>query len=407
MAKPPTKTPRTRRKTRTSAARRAAPAKAKTVTKVTAVTEGAAAAAAATKTVVAGQGPAAVTVQAPATARVEVTTTGGGAGGAGGVTGVGAGVPAGYSRGSKSAKVLGGAAPVAVALLAMAMPREEPVQAPPERPAAVRTIVPPGTEPGPMPRGNATPQCLGRYAIGLPVHGAEDVGGRNVLVCRQSYVLSFNVDTRNPDWVMERIDASNLTGPATRSNAFGPDPALSPPRVYDATNADYLKTGYDRGHQAPAADAKYSQQAMNDSFFFTNMSPQIGPGFNRGVWKYLEEAVRGWVICGGHRELYVITGPIYGQNPATIGANRVVVPREFFKIVYDPDSGHGVGFILPNVRIGSRADLQLYARSIEDIETATGLDFFATFDQRRQTMLESEPGTAWGHNGACPGDGGD
>jgi endonuclease G len=345
--------------------------------------------------------PAAAPAPSPPTA-----AAGNGAGGGGQHASAAAGA-GGYSMGSKTAKVAGGAAPIAVALAAMALPQEQPVRAPPERPALVRTIVPPGTQPGPVPRGNATPQCLGRYQIARPVHGAEDVAGRNVLVCRQSYVLSFNVDTRDPDWVMERITAANLAGPATRSNAFGPDPTLNPPRVFDATNADYLRSGFDRGHQAPAGDAKYSQQAMNDSFFFTNMAPQIGPGFNRGVWKYLEETVRGWVTCGGHSELYVITGPIYGRNPSTIGGNRVVIPREFFKIVYDPNSGHGVGFILPNAQIGSRADLQLYARSIEDIEAATGLDFFSNFDQRRQALLESDPGTAWGHTGACPGDGGD
>lgn len=310
----------------------------------------------------------------------------------------------GYSRGSKSAKAVSVAAPIAIAALAMLSPAPAVVSAPPERPPAVKEAAAPGTQATPAPPDAATPQCLARYQIPLPVQGAEDVADRQTLICRRSYVVSFNVDTRNPDWVLERISASDLTGPGRRANRFGGDPGA---RGADATNADYLKSGYDRGHQAPAGDAKFTQQAMDDSFFFTNMAPQIGPGFNRGVWKYLEETVRGWVLCGGRDELYVITGPIYGQNPSTIGANRVYVPREFYKIVYDPINRRGVGFILPNVRIGSRADLQLYARSIEDIESATGLDFFSTFDQRSQALLESTPGTAWAHTGACPGDGGD
>jgi endonuclease G, mitochondrial len=309
-----------------------------------------------------------------------------------------------YSRGSKAVKVGSAFLPLAVAAIALAVPEPRAVSAPPESPPRMAAAAAPGSQPTPVPPASATPQCLSRYQIPLPVHEGEDVDSRQTLICRDSYVLSFNVDTRDPDWVMERISATELTGPATRRNNFGPDPAA---QGTDATNADYLRTGFDRGHQAPAGDAKVSQRAMDDSFFFTNMAPQIGPGFNRGAWKFLEETVRGWVICGGHPELYVITGPIYGQNPSTIGANRVYVPREFFKIAYDPNSGHVVGFIMPNVRIGSRVDLQLYARSISDIEAATGLDFFSTFDQRRQTLLESDPGTAWGHTGACPGDGGD
>lgn len=310
----------------------------------------------------------------------------------------------GSTRGTMSAKAGGAVAPIAIAALALLTPAPAVVSAPPERPARMAAAVPPGTVETPAPPDSATPQCLSRYAVSLPVHGAEDVGDRQTLICRRGYVLSFNVDTRNPDWVMERISPAELSGPATRSNRFTRDPAAA---GTDAANADYLRSGFDRGHQAPAGDAKFNQQIMDESFFFTNMSPQVGAGFNRGAWKFLEETVRGWVICGGHAELYVITGPIYGTSPRTIGANRVVVPREYFKIVYDPNSGHGVGFILPNVVIGSRIDFQPYARSIEDIETATGLDFFSGFDQRRQTLLESDPGTAWGHTGACPGDGGD
>jgi endonuclease G len=276
--------------------------------------------------------------------------------------------------------------------------------APPERPAIRAPHAPPGTEVPPAPPNATTPECLARFPIGLPANGADDVVRRETLICRRGYVVAFNADTRNPDWVMERLSAADLSGPAQRSNAFGHDPAL--PAGADATNADYLRTGFDRGHQAPAGDAKFSQTIMNESFYFTNMAPQLGIGFNRGAWKFLEETVRGWVECGGHPDLYVITGPIYGANPGTIGTNRVVVPREFYKIVYDPAIDQAVGFVLPNARIGSTIDPQLYVRPIADIEAATGLDFFHDFDRRHQNVLETGRGTAWAHNQSCPGDDG-
>jgi endonuclease G len=309
------------------------------------------------------------------------------------------------SRGRHTATALGGVGPLAVAALTLLTPTQAPVAAPPEPAAIHAPPAAPGTELPPAPANAATPQCLARFPIGLPANGADDAARRETLICRRGYVVAFNIDTRVPDWVMERLGASDLTGPAQRSNGFGHDPALPPGA--DATNADYLRTGYDRGHQAPAGDAKFSQQIMNESFYFTNMAPQIGIGFNRGAWKFLEETVRGWVECGGHPDLYVITGPIYGANPGTIGTNRVAIPREFYKIVYDPDSDQAVGFILPNVRIGSTIDPQLYVRPIADIEAATGLDFFNGFDRRHQNVLESGAGVAWAHNGACPGDGGD
>jgi endonuclease G len=191
-----------------------------------------------------------------------------------------------------------------------------------------------------------------------------------------------------------------LVGPAKRTNNFMVDASLPG----SADLSDYDKSGYDRGHQAPAGDAKYAQNVMDQSFFLTNMAPQVGIGFNRGAWKYLEETVRAWILCGGHKNLFVITGPVYaGSKYAPIGHDKVVVPARFYKIVYDPDSGHALGFMLPNEKIGSTIDLQKYLVPIADIETETGLDFFAAFDRRRQKMLETQTGTAWGHASTCSG----
>jgi len=255
---------------------------------------------------------------------------------------------------------------------------------------------------------NVTPQCLRQFAIDLPAHRGDDIARRQTLVCRQGYVLSFNADTRSPDWVMERLEPADLTGTASRGNSFRHDPVL--PQGADAANADYLRTGFDRGHQAPAADAKFSQAVMDESFYFTNMSPQRGIGMNRGAWKFLEEATRSWVMCGGHPDLYVISGPIYGTlagNPRTIGNPPVAVPRAFYKIVFDPVTERAVGFVLPNRRIGSRVNLQEFVVPIAAIETETGLNFFRSMDQRRQAEIKDGPAVAWAHNGPCPGDTGD
>ncbi len=270
--------------------------------------------------------------------------------------------------------------------------------------AAAPAAVP--VEPPPAPPNSATPQCLARFAIGLPRQQGAAVARRETLICRRGYVLAFDADTRDPDWAMERLAPADLTGSAVRSNAFQHDPAL--PANADASNADYLRTDLDRGHQSPAGDAKFAQNVMDQSFYLSNIAPQVGIGFNRGAWKFLEETVRAWVVCGGHTDLYVITGPIYGARPATIGTDRVAVPAAFFKIVYDGNSGRAVGFVLPNRKIGSiLSDLQAYVQPIASIETETGLSFFDGFDRRRQAQLKQEAGTAWEHVATCPGESGD
>ncbi|HEX8623578.1 MAG TPA: DNA/RNA non-specific endonuclease [Allosphingosinicella sp.] len=329
-----------------------------------------------------------------------------------------AGVPpaSGYSRSSKSVKVLGGAAPLAVAALALALSDgDTPVTAKHHTPTvsvsaggpAAAPIPPRADLPSP-PKDFLPAECLKQFQIDFPHHRGDDVARRQTKVCREGYLLSFNVDTQSPDWVMERLSQADLVGPAKRTNKFLDDPKLVPDA--DSDNADYLKTGFDRGHQAPAADAKFSQRVMDESFYFTNMSPQRGIGMNRGAWKFLEEATRSWVMCGGHPDLYVITGPIYGTlegNPRSIGNPPVAVPRAYYKIVYDAQLGRAVGFVLPNTKIGSRIDLQDYVWKIADIETETGLNFFRTLDQRTQAQMKDNPGVAWEHRGACPGDTGD
>jgi endonuclease G len=242
--------------------------------------------------------------------------------------------------------------------------------------------------------------CLQRFAaIGLPkARGSQP--STPTLICRRGYALSYDYDTHDPDWVIERLTPAELTGKATRSNQFKPDPALTAPQV---DNPDYTRSGFDRGHQAPAGDARFDQSVMDDSFYFSNMAPQVGIGFNRGAWAYLEETVRAWVLCGGRSEVFVITGPIYGAHAAPLvpGHMAIAVPTAFYKIVYDVASNHAVGFVLPNQKIGSTIDLQKYAKPITDIETDTGVAFFDNLTLRDQQQLKGDPGTVWGHIDSC------
>lgn len=299
---------------------------------------------------------------------------------------------------------IGAVAPIAISALALAAPHAQPVPLPPAgRTVAVAPAAPGTEQPPPPTAGMDTPDCLNRYG-GLLPSNAADSKARETLVCRRTYVLAFDADTRDPDWVMEHLSPADLKGNAKRSNAFKQDKFV---KGTDAGNWDYAGLHFDRGHQAPAGDASFSQKAMDDSFYFTNMAPQVGIGFNRGAWKYLEENVRAWVSCGGHSDLYVYTGPVYDPGGKAIGRDKVAVPRAFFKIVYDAQTDRAVGFLLPNAVIGSTIDLSLYVKPISEIEGLTGLTFFAHYDQRRQALLKASAGTPWAHVAQCKGDGGD
>ena len=79
-----------------------------------------------------------------------------------------------------------------------------------------------------------------------------------------------------------------------------------------SSNDDYKNSGFDRGHQAPSNDFKSSPKLMEDTFFYTNVVPQVGKGFNQGIWKQHEALARKLAI--DRDEIYVITGPVYQEK---------------------------------------------------------------------------------------------
>lgn len=190
-------------------------------------------------------------------------------------------------------------------------------------------------------------------------------------LCSRRFALSYNHFTKTPAWVVERLQAQTLKGPADRRfSRFKSDPRLA--RGNQAVLADYRGSGYDRGHMAPAGDLKASQEAMDESFYLSNIAPQVGVGFNRGIWRKLEEQVRVWTAERG--ELYVITGPVYYDFTPVIGQSRVVVPDAFFKIIYDPETFEVWAFLIPNEKI-ELDRLVHFQTTLGTIEMQTGIEF--------------------------------
>jgi endonuclease G len=153
-----------------------------------------------------------------------------------------------------------------------------------------------------------------------------------------------------------------------------------------ADDEDYLHSGYDRGHLAPAADLGYSLSSMAESFYYSNMSPQVA-AFNRGVWKRLEGQVRVWARNNG--AVYVVTGPVLRPGLPSIGANKVSVPELYYKVILDyrmPEY-KALGFVLPNA--GSKLPLTEFAVSIDSVERLTGIDFFPALPDKDENTLES------------------
>ncbi|MDD2799207.1 MAG: DNA/RNA non-specific endonuclease [Bacteroidales bacterium] len=204
------------------------------------------------------------------------------------------------------------------------------------------------------------------------------------IVKHLGYTLSYNEQHEQANWVAYQLTADETNNIYKRSNKFKPDPDV---KTGSAENTDYVRSGYDRGHLAPAADMGWSEQAMQESFFYSNMSPQVA-AFNRGIWKQLEEKVRDWAVA--YRSIYVVTGPVLQNGLPYIGVNHVSVPRLYFKVIldYTTDEAKGIGFLIPNE--GSKEPISHFAVSIDSVELVTHLDFFPALPDDVEAKVEKE-----------------
>ncbi len=206
------------------------------------------------------------------------------------------------------------------------------------------------------------------------------------LVKHSYYALSYVEEHEQPEWVAYELTRENLYPNAKRKDNFRPDPRVA---KGSASKRDYRGSGYDRGHLVPAGDMTFSARAMSETFYLSNMSPQVR-NFNGGIWRELEESVRYWTKKWGR--LYVVTGPVLTEGiREKIGGNGVSVPDQYYKVLLDLDKPEikAIGFLLPNEV--SNEPLNAYAVPIDEIEALTGLDFFSEIidDPRLEKKLES------------------
>ncbi|RSM21615.1 DNA/RNA non-specific endonuclease [Aeromonas salmonicida] len=225
-------------------------------------------------------------------------------------------------------------------------------------------------------------QCGDHVKLGIPSQSSQ-------LLCREGYAAGYNYDTKVSDWVSYRMTETSAQGNVTRTNKFAEDKDV--PVQFRATLADYHRSGYDRGHQAPAADMRSTTTTMKESFLLTNMTPQL-PELNRGAWRILEEKARQWAIT--YKDVYVITGPVFTGSDESIG-NGVTVPNGYYKIVMDIENKEAIAFIIPqeNIQASKLAD---YIVTVDEVEERTGLDFFSELPDEEEEAMESKRMKMWG-----------
>lgn len=214
---------------------------------------------------------------------------------------------------------------------------------------------------------------------------------------RKGYTVSYNSQTKNPNWVAWHLTKSHTYGSYQRKNeVFAEDSDVKAPR---ASDRDYFNSRYDRGHMCPAGDNKWDQQAMTESFLFTNVCPQ-NHGLNKYEWNDLEILCRDWARQYG--AIDIVCGPLYSSKgerfrvgdstlsqQKTIGRNKVWVPDAFFKVVLCRQGRpKAIGFIYRNE--GVKQTKKEALRSVDEIEQLTGIDFFPALDDATENRVEAK-----------------
>ncbi len=197
------------------------------------------------------------------------------------------------------------------------------------------------------------------------------------------FTISFNKDNKTPNYVAWELLAEETQGDNPRSNNFWTDPDL----VGCPSTKDYTNSGFDRGHLCPAADQKWSQQAMSDCFVMGNICPQ-DHSLNTGAWNTLENKERQWAVRDS--AIMIVAGPIYSDSDKQrIGNAGVRVPGAFFKVLAAPylDQPRGIAFVYPNMK--ASGNMENYAMSIDELEKITGFDFFPALPDNVEKQVES------------------
>jgi endonuclease G len=198
--------------------------------------------------------------------------------------------------------------------------------------------------------------------------------------------IGYDLEAKQATWVAYTLKKSDLEGNVKRNDNFKTDPKLT--ENQSANDEDYYKSEFDRGHLAPAADMTVSQNCMNQSFYYSNISPQL-PGHNRGVWKRLESDVRDWAIK--YDSVVIITGAIVDkENDERLGDSRVCIPKLCYKaLLIKKDSElYTIGFVVANE--SSNEEINSFSITIDDLEDQTELDFFPTISKKEQAQIESK-----------------
>ncbi|MDF2549140.1 MAG: eNDOG [Chlamydiales bacterium] len=203
-------------------------------------------------------------------------------------------------------------------------------------------------------------------------------------ISKSGYQVVYDNRLRIASCVYERLTADSVQGTAKRRQmTFREDLAVEEP--FRVGLKDFIGSGFDRGHLAPAADYKNSLAEMADTFALSNVVPQ-DPKMNRGIWAHLERQVRD--LTGNYQAVHVFTGPLFIPESdkdgkrfvkyEVISQKNVAVPSHLYKVIFCETSLGKIdefAYIIPNQPIDPKLRIAKFQVSVDQVESIAGVIF--------------------------------
>lgn len=206
-----------------------------------------------------------------------------------------------------------------------------------------------------------------------------------------TYSFEYDCTQKSSRWVAFTFNTSTPDNNVGRAGDFSDDPSI--PSQYRTHDGDYTGSGYSRGHLAASSDRQYSVAANKQTFYMSNMNPQIQNGFNGGIWASLEGKVQSWgKITNDQDTLYVAKGGTIDNNNIIKYLktnNTIPVPKYFYMAILSLKNGQykAIGFWFEH-KSYSNNNYASYALSIDELEEKTGIDFFHNLPDKIENEVE-------------------
>lgn len=227
-----------------------------------------------------------------------------------------------------------------------------------------------------------------------------------------NYALEWDNTKRHANWVAFTFDTTTSADNVKRTDAWSVDPKL--PAEMQVQESDHKNDGFDKGHLCASEDRVYLKEANEQTFYYSNMSPQLND-FNGGFWGKLEARVQTWGRCtaeGVYDKVYVTKGgtlnkllknfkgtTVNGGTPTT-DANGFTIhglacPEYYFMAVLSQkdDVFHAIAFLVPHkegmTKNPSSDELKEYVVSVYKLEEETGIDFFCNLPDVLENEVEA------------------